>query len=97
MAPLGEKNADRVLVPWNNPSREKPETIITQIPLAGRPFLVEVEGARAGAIDQTVAAEAHEEVIVIAGKGHEEYQEIAGVKHAFLDQAHARAALEGCK
>ena len=45
------------------------------------------------AIDETIAAAASNDVVLLAGKGHEDYQEVAGVKHPFSDQAHARAAL----
>jgi UDP-N-acetylmuramoyl-L-alanyl-D-glutamate--2,6-diaminopimelate ligase len=95
MAAVAEKNADRVVVTSDNPRREKPEAIISQILLGlTHRDSVEVEADRARAIAETVAGAAAHDVILLAGKGHETYQEVAGVKHPFDDRAHARKALE---
>jgi UDP-N-acetylmuramoyl-L-alanyl-D-glutamate--2,6-diaminopimelate ligase len=94
MAAVAEKNADRVVVTSDNPRSEKPQAIISQMLLGlSHAGSVEVQADRALAIEETVAAAAPQDVILLAGKGHEDYQEIAGVKHPFSDQAHARAAL----
>ena len=96
MAAVVEKNADRVVVTSDNPRSEKPENIISQILLGlSHHECVQVQADRARAIAETVAAAAPEDVVLLAGKGHEDYQEVAGVKHAFLDKAHAQAALLG--
>ena len=95
MAAVAEKEADRVVVTSDNPRSEKPEAIISQVLLGlSHADAVQVEADRAIAIAGSIAAAAHEDVILVAGKGHEDYQEIAGVKHAFSDQAHALRALE---
>jgi UDP-N-acetylmuramyl-tripeptide synthetase len=94
MAAVAEKNADRVVVTSDNPRSEKPQAIISQMLLGlSHAGSVEVQADRALAIEDTVAAAAPQDVILLAGKGHEDYQEIAGVRHPFSDQAHARAAL----
>lgn len=95
MAAVAEKDADRVVVTSDNPRSEKPEAIISQILLGlSHADVVEVEADRARAIAESIAAAAPADVILLAGKGHEDYQEVAGVKHAFSDQAHAKAALK---
>ncbi len=95
MAAVVEKNADRVVVTSDNPRREKPENIISQILLGlSHDECVQVQADRALAIAETIAAAAAGDVILLAGKGHEDYQEVAGVKQPFSDQAHAQAALD---
>ena len=95
MAAVAEKNAARVVVTSDNPRSEKPQAIISQILLGlSHNECVQVQGDRALAIAQTIAAAAAEDVILIAGKGHEDYQEVGGAKHPFSDQAHAQAALD---
>ena len=94
MGAIAAKLADRVVVTSDNPRSEKPEAIIAQI-LLGLPQCdsVAVQGDRALAIAQTIAAAGPDDVILLAGKGHEATQEIAGVKTPFSDQAHAMQAL----
>jgi UDP-N-acetylmuramyl-tripeptide synthetase len=95
MAAVVEKNADRVVVTSDNPRSEKPESIISQILLGlSHDECVQVQGDRALAIAETVAAAAPEDVILVAGKGHEDYQEVAGARHPFSDKVHAQAALD---
>jgi UDP-N-acetylmuramyl-tripeptide synthetase len=95
MAAVVEKNADRVVVTSDNPRGEKPESIISQILLGlSHDECVQVQGDRARAIAESIAAAAPQDVILLAGKGHEDYQEVAGVKHPFSDQLHAQAALD---
>jgi UDP-N-acetylmuramyl-tripeptide synthetase len=95
MAAVVEKNADRVVVTSDNPRSEKPENIISQILLGlSHHECVQVQGDRALAIAETIAAAAPEDVVLLAGKGHEAWQEVAGVKHPFSDKVHAQAALD---
>jgi UDP-N-acetylmuramyl-tripeptide synthetase len=95
MAAVVEKNADHVVVTSDNPRGEKPENIISQILLGlSHAKCVQVQGDRAKAIAETIAAADAKDVILIAGKGHEDYQEVAGVKHPFCDREHAQAALQ---
>jgi len=95
MGAIAARHADRVVVTSDNPRREAPDAIISQILLGmvGAPG-VTVESDRAQAIAQTVAQAQAQDVVLVAGKGHETYQEIAGQKFAFSDMAHVRAALE---
>ena len=94
MAAVAEKNADLVLVTSDNPRREKPEHIISQILLGlSHNAGVHVQADRALAIAEAIAQAAPEDVLLLAGKGHETTQEVADVKHAFSDKAHAEAAL----
>ncbi|MFI4927287.1 MAG: Mur ligase family protein, partial [Burkholderiales bacterium] len=95
MAAVAEKEADRVVVTSDNPRTEKPQAIISQVLLGlSHADVVEVQGDRALAIADSIAAAAPQDVILVAGKGHEDYQEIGGVKQPFSDQAHAKAALQ---
>jgi UDP-N-acetylmuramoyl-L-alanyl-D-glutamate--2,6-diaminopimelate ligase len=98
MAAMAQRHADRVVVTSDNPRSESPRAIIDQV-LRGLTDVTtaNVQEDRALAIAHAIASAAAEDVILIAGKGHEDYQEVAGVKHAFSDQAHARAALEARK
>jgi len=94
MGAVAQKHAARVVVTSDNPRSEKPEAIISQILLGlADSGSVIVQTDRAQAIEQTVAAAASSDVILLAGKGHEDYQEIAGIKHPFDDRAHAARAL----
>lgn len=94
MGAIAARHADRLVVTSDNPRREKPETIISQIllGLVGH-AAVTVEPDRALAIAQTLAQAGANDVLLIAGKGHEDYQEVAGQRLAFSDLAHVRRAL----
>lgn len=94
MAAVAEHNADHVVVTSDNPRREPPMAIISQI-VGGlaAPERARVEVDRAAAIRDAVAGCATADVVLIAGKGHEDYQEVAGVRQPFSDQRHAHAAL----
>lgn len=94
MAAVAEKNADQVVVTSDNPRREKPEHIISQILLGlSHGEAVHVQADRALAIAQTLAQVDSTDTVLIAGKGHEDTQEIAGIKVPFSDVWHAMAAL----
>ncbi len=94
MGAIAARHADRVVVTSDNPRREKPETIISQILLGLTGHgAVAVAPDRALAIAQTLAQAAANDVLLIAGKGHEDYQEVAGRRLAFSDQDHVRRAL----
>ncbi|AMO24253.1 hypothetical protein GCM10027034_15410 [Ramlibacter solisilvae] len=94
MAAVAEKNADCVVVTSDNPRMEKPENIISQILLGlSHDQCVQVQADRALAIQETIAAAAARDVVLIAGKGHEDYQEIRGAKLPFSDRERAQAAL----
>lgn len=91
MGAMAASHADRVVVTSDNPRREKPETIISQILLGLTGYdAVTVEPDRALAIAQALRQAAANDVLLIAGKGHEDYQEVAGTRLFFsdLDQVH---------
>ncbi len=95
MAAIAEKRADQVVVTSDNPRREKPQNIISQILLGlSHRDAVQVEVDRARAIEVAVLSAGAADVILLAGKGHEDHQEIDGVRTPFDDRVHARAALD---
>ena len=95
MAAAAQKNADQVVVTSDNPRRESPAVIISQILLGlTHSDSVHVQADRALAIAQTLAVAQPCDVVLLAGKGHETYQDIQGVKHSFSDRLHAQAALD---
>jgi UDP-N-acetylmuramoyl-L-alanyl-D-glutamate--2,6-diaminopimelate ligase len=95
MAAVAEALADRVVVTSDNPRREKPQAIISQILLGlSHRDAAQVEIDRACAIASTVQAAAPADVILLAGKGHEDHQEVDGVRTPFDDRVHARRALD---
>lgn len=95
MATTAQKNADQIVITSDNPRRENPATIISQI-LLGLTLSssVKVQADRALAIAQAVASAQPDDVVLLAGKGHEAYQETGGIKHPFDDMLHAQAALD---
>jgi UDP-N-acetylmuramoyl-L-alanyl-D-glutamate--2,6-diaminopimelate ligase len=96
MGAIAEREADQVVVTSDNPRREPPADILSQI-VAGmaRPDRAVVIEDRRAAIVQAVQRASEKDVVLIAGKGHEAEQEIAGVKHPFSDVLEAQAALAG--
>lgn len=90
--------ADRLVITDDNPRGEDGDAIVAQIlggvPVARRTHL-QVERARARAIELAIGAANAGDVILIAGKGHELYQDLCGRRVPFSDLAVARAALEG--
>lgn len=91
MGAIATRWADRVMITSDNPRREPPDAIISQILLgtAGVPSVM-VEPDRALAIEETLAVAAPADVVLIAGKGHESYQEIAGERRPFSDESCVR-------
>lgn len=96
--------ADAVIVTTDNPRTEAPAAIAEEalrgVLGGGRtrcaapsPDGVWVELDRRQAIEQTLAAAAPGDTVLIAGKGHETYQEIAGERQPFDDVQIARQAL----
>jgi UDP-N-acetylmuramoyl-L-alanyl-D-glutamate--2,6-diaminopimelate ligase len=92
--------ADQVVITDDNPRGEDGDAIVAQIlggvPVARRPH-VQVERARARAIELAIGAAAAGDVILVAGKGHERYQDLCARRVPFSDLAVARAALEGAR
>jgi len=94
MGAIACRLADRVVVTSDNPRREPPDFIISQI-LAGTVGHDEVRVIenRAEAVRHAIGHADARDVLLIAGKGHEDYQDVGGVKHPFSDVAEAEAAL----
>lgn len=89
--PMGEaavQFADKVILTNDNPRREKPEKIISDI-IAGitaeHQNKVMIETDRKKAIYQAVTHALAVDTILIAGKGHEDYQDFGHKKIAFND------------
>lgn len=95
MAATVQKNADQIVVTSDNPRRENPAAIISQILLGlTHSESVRVQTDRALAIADAVVSAQPNDVVLLAGKGHENYQEIDGIKHPFHDLDHAQKALD---
>jgi len=96
MGAVAARHADRIVVTSDNPRRERPEAIISQILLGvTHDGSATVQSDRAQAIAQTVAEADALDVVLVAGKGHEDYQEVAGVRQPFCDVQQVRQALRG--
>ena len=94
MGAVAAKEADWVVVTSDNPRREKPEVILSQILLGLEgDAQVTVQVDRALAIAQTLAYAGEHDVVLVAGKGHENYQDVAGVQHPFSDRLQVQQAL----
>jgi UDP-N-acetylmuramyl-tripeptide synthetase len=95
MGAVASQHADQVVLTSDNPRSEKPEIIISQIPLGleGQDA-VSVQGDRAQAIAQTLQQAGVRDVVLLAGKGHEDYQETTGVRAPFSDRAEVLKALQ---
>lgn len=91
MGEVAERFADRVVLTSDNPRRENPNEIISEI-YAGAPS-AEIEADRGAAIRKVISTVQSQDVVLLAGKGHEPYQEIMGEKRPFSDVIEARAAL----
>jgi UDP-N-acetylmuramyl-tripeptide synthetase len=95
MAAVAQQYADHAIVTSDNPRRENPADIITDI-VSGFDMdaAFEVLEDRAVAVSQAIFRAEAADVVLVAGKGHEDYQEICGVKHPFSDRQHAEAAID---
>lgn len=95
MGAMAGRYADRVLITSDNPRKEKPEAIISQILLGleGRSD-VEVQTDRALAIAQALEQADARDVVLVAGKGHEGYQDVGSGRIPFSDRLEVRKALQ---
>jgi UDP-N-acetylmuramoyl-L-alanyl-D-glutamate--2,6-diaminopimelate ligase len=91
MGAIATRLADVVIVTDDNPRREDPAQIRSEI-LDAAPGAREI-GDRAEAIRTAISEAGPGDVIVIAGKGHETGQEVAGTVHPFSDHDIADAAI----
>ncbi|MCP9848243.1 UDP-N-acetylmuramoyl-L-alanyl-D-glutamate--2,6-diaminopimelate ligase [Cyanobium sp. Morenito 9A2] len=96
MGAIAAALADQVVVTSDNPRTEDPQQILDDV-VAGIPDGTDllVEGDRAAAIAQAVAAAQPEDLLLIAGKGHEDYQILGTTRIHFDDREEAEKALRG--
>jgi UDP-N-acetylmuramyl-tripeptide synthetase len=94
MGAIAADLADDVVITDDNPRTESPRAIADGIGAgiaAGKPYLIELDRARA--IHQAIDAAGEGDVVVVAGKGHEDYQIYGHERRPFSDQKVVRAAL----
>ena len=86
MGDIANRLADAVVVTNDNPRRESPESIVTDI-LRGMSDMkhVQVVIDRAEAIAAAIAWSVPGDIILVAGKGHETYQIVGNVRLHFDD------------
>ncbi|MCP4041354.1 MAG: UDP-N-acetylmuramoyl-L-alanyl-D-glutamate--2,6-diaminopimelate ligase [Gammaproteobacteria bacterium] len=96
MGAVAEQFADHLLLTDDNPRREEPKAIISDIRSGLRlPDGVEEERDRAEAIARVLHRAGRGDIVVVAGKGHEDYQEIHGVRRPYSDRETVRVLLGG--
>ncbi|MET0335743.1 MAG: cyanophycin synthetase, partial [Rhizobacter sp.] len=96
MGGIAERLADQVVVTSDNPRKEPPAEILSQITAGmAQPARAQVIEDRRAAIVHAVRQAKAQDVVLVAGKGHEAEQDIAGVKHGFSDVDESLAALAG--
>jgi len=98
MGAVAGELSDFIYLTTDNPRRESPETIISQIAegcATVRDGGWQEELDRERAIDETLRAARAGDTVLIAGKGHETYQEINDTIQPFDDRETARAILNG--
>ena len=94
MGAAAAAGAAHLVITDDNPRQEDPARIVSDIRAGvGAHPDVQVEHARALAIEHAVGRAGPADVVLIAGKGHETYQHAAGRRVAFDDRRAARAAL----
>ncbi len=94
MAQVVDLNADYAIITSDNPRKEDPAAIISQIERGFRSSHYEKIIDRAEAIARAIALAQPRDIVLIAGKGHETYQEFADHTVPFDDIQVARRALE---
>jgi UDP-N-acetylmuramoyl-L-alanyl-D-glutamate--2,6-diaminopimelate ligase len=94
MAQVVDVNADYAIITSDNPRKEDPAAIISQVERGFRSTHYEKIIDRAEAIARAIALAQPRDIVLIAGKGHETYQEFADHTVPFDDIQVARRALE---
>jgi len=93
MGAVASRHAERIILTSDNPRREDPNAIISEI-AAGITVAHEAIADRHAAIAAAVASAHAGDVVLLAGKGHETGQEIEGQRLPFSDVHEAQTALE---
>jgi UDP-N-acetylmuramoyl-L-alanyl-D-glutamate--2,6-diaminopimelate ligase len=94
MGQVVDLNADYAIITSDNPRKEDPDAIISQVEKGFRSGRYEKIVDRAEAIGRVIALAQPRDIVLIAGKGHEAYQEFADHTVPFDDIQVARRALE---
>ena len=94
MGRVADQNADYSIITSDNPRKEDPNAIISEIEKGFGSDRYEKVAERAAAIARAIALAQPRDIILIAGKGHETYQEFADHTVPFDDIQVARRAIE---
>jgi UDP-N-acetylmuramoyl-L-alanyl-D-glutamate--2,6-diaminopimelate ligase len=94
MGSVVDQHADYAIITSDNPRKEDPENIISEIEKGFRANHHEKIVDRSEAITRAIAIAQPRDVVLIAGKGHETYQEFSDHTVPFDDIQVARRALE---
>jgi len=94
MGEIANRHADYAILTSDNPRKEDPNSIITEIEKGFRSTHYEKLVDRAEAIGRAIALVQPRDIVLIAGKGHENYQEFADHTVPFDDIQVARRAIE---
>jgi UDP-N-acetylmuramoyl-L-alanyl-D-glutamate--2,6-diaminopimelate ligase len=94
MAEVVDRHADYAIATSDNPRKEDPDAIISEIEKGFRSDRYEKITDRAKAIRRAVELAQPRDIVLIAGKGHEAYQEFADHTIPFDDIQVARRAIE---
>src|SRR6266446_2023178 len=94
MGRIADQNADYSIITSDNPRKEDPNAIISEIEKGFGSDRYEKVTGRAEAIVRAIAVAQPRDIILIAGKGHETYQEFADHTVPFDDIQVARRAIE---
>jgi UDP-N-acetylmuramoyl-L-alanyl-D-glutamate--2,6-diaminopimelate ligase len=100
MGRVAAEFADYTIITSDNPRKEQPQAIATQVEegfrsVKKRDYSVELDRARA--ISEIISLAKPGDTVLLAGKGHETYQEFEDTVIPFDDRVHAREALENLK
>src|SRR5881409_1291805 len=94
MAEMADRLADYSIITSDNPRKENPDTIVTEIENGFRSTHYEKVVDRTQAINRAIELARPRDIVLIAGKGHENYQEFADHTIPFDDIQVARRAIE---
>ena len=94
MGQVADQYSDFAIITSDNPRKEEPNAIITEVEKGFRGGKYEKITDRAEAIGRAVSMAQPRDIVLIAGKGHETYQEFADHTIPFDDLQVARRAVE---
>jgi len=94
MAEMADRLADYSIITSDNPRKEDPNAIVSEIEKGFRSNHYEKIVDRTEAINRAVALARPRDIVLIAGKGHETYQEFEDHTIPFDDIQVARRAIE---